>query len=603
VLLNDIVQNIKRNFQHQIDKKELKLDVKIGTDLPREVQTDQQKLEQIIKNLISNAIKFTSEGCITVNIHRPDSTTTFSNKGLNHKSVVAISVRDTGIGIPVEKQTAIFEAFQQADGSTSRKYGGTGLGLSISLELAKLLGGELQLQSKESEGSTFTLIISEVLDDKCYEDEIEELPREIFNSEEKKIVSPSPKRKNKIVNPSIEDDREHVIDNDRKILVIEDDLNFARTLYKFCQERHFKFLHAGDGETGINLAQAFNPDAIILDIKLPDMNGWGVLNELKSNPSLRHIPVHVMSVEEGTINPYAKGAIGFLTKPITKEQLEGAFNKLESFYTKDFNELLIVEDDKILQKNVTDLISSTDVKVTSTYTGKDALQQLNSKKFDCMVLDLNLPDMSGIEVLNELKKSNNGSMLPVVIYTGRNITQQEEFELKKFTTSIIIKGSRSEERLLDETALFLHQVVEKMPEEKQKIITMLHNKNGHFKNKNILLVDDDVRNIFAISKILEDREANVFSAMNGVKALELLNKQANMDMILMDIMMPVMDGYETMRKVRAQEQHADLPIIAITAKAMKDDRKKCIDAGANDYISKPLDISKLLTLMRVWLYK
>ena len=461
VSLNDIAHNITWNFQHQIEKKKLKLEVNTSPDLPKQVQTDQQRLEQIIKNLLSNAIKFTSDGRVTVNFHRPGSNTKFSSSVLNRKKTIAISVSDTGIGIPVEKQTAIFEAFQQADGSTSRKYGGTGLGLSISLELAKLLGGELQLQSKEGVGSTFTIYVPEILDNKNPEIKLEQLPNELTENEEYKIVST---------------------------------------------------------------------------------------------------------------------------------------------YIKDCNEILIVEDDENMQKIISDLISSSDVKVTATNTGKDALQQLKNKKFDCVILDLNLPDISGFDLLKKIKKIHDETIPPILVYTGRHITKQEEFELKKFATSVIIKGVRSEDRLLDETALFLHQVVEKMPEEKQKIISMLHDKNGHFRDKNILLVDDDVRNIFAVSKILEDREANVFSAVNGEKALEILQEKPEMDLVLMDIMMPVLDGYETMKRLRAQQQFSNLPIIALTAKAMKEDRKKCIDAGANDYISKPLDVSKLLSLMRIWLY-
>ncbi|OQX96428.1 hypothetical protein B6I21_01085 [candidate division KSB1 bacterium 4572_119] len=602
VLLNNIAQNIKRNFQHQADKKRLKLEVIVEPDLPEEIQTDQQRIEQIIKNLLSNAIKFTTAGGITVRIHRPDPAIKFIQKRLDHKHAVAISITDTGIGIPLEKQSIIFESFQQADGSTSRKYGGTGLGLSISLELAKLLGGELQLESKEGEGSTFSIIVPEKLDDNIVEKTIEDLTREKNGGKENDAVLPSLNLKKQVVAPSIEDDRKNLSRTDRKVLVIEDDLNFARTLYKFCQEKDFKFIHAGSGEVGIEMAKNYKPDGIILDIKLPGMDGWEVLNELKSDYKLRHIPVHVMSVDEEVPNYFARGAIGYFNKPITKEQLEDAFNKLNSFNLKESNEILIVEDDENMQKIITDLISSEELKVTAVGTGNSALEQLNRKEFDCMILDLNLPDISGFDLLENLSESKTGTIPPIIIYTGRDITQQEEFKLKKFASSIIIKGIKSEKRLLDETALFLHQVVEKMPEEKQKIISLLHNKEGLFKDKNILLVDDDVRNIFAVSKILEEREANVFSAVNGEKALKLLNKKPGMHIVLMDIMMPVMDGYETMQRIRAQKRFEKLPIIALTAKAMKEDRKKCIDAGANDYISKPLEISELLSLMRVWLY-
>ena len=591
VHLRDISKNIKTNFKHQADQKNLELKINMDKNLPETIHTDGQRVEQIIKNLLSNSLKFTSKGGITVNFYRPDNTTVLSHSGLTPEKSIAISVTDTGIGIPKEKQQAIFEAFQQADGETARKFGGTGLGLSISKELLKLLGGELQLESKEDEGSTFTIYLPEFQEGKT--DSIKEKEASESISGKKEYVSQG---------LSIEDDRENIGQNDRTILLIEDDVNFAKIVYKFCQQKDFKFIHAGDGENGLMLAEEYKPDAIILDRRLPGMDGMAVLTNLKQNPDLRHIPVQVMSVKDGANIAYEKGAIGYLKKPVNKKQLENAFSKLESFYAKHIKELLIVEDDENMRKVVADMMGNGDVKVTAVATGKSALNELKARDFDCMILDLKLPDFSGLELLKKVEHANEVEIPPVIVYTGKDLSKEEESELKKYAKSIIIKGAQSKERLLDETTLFLHQVVEKLPAEKQKIISSIHDKDELFKDKKILLVDDDVRNIFAVAKVLEKREVNVFKAPNGKEALKILQNESDIDLILMDIMMPVMDGYETMKKIREQKQFSDLPIIAFTAKAMKDDREKCIAAGANDYIAKPLDVPKLLSLMRVWLY-
>ncbi len=602
ISLKDVANNLKTIFTHQIEQKGLKFNINLSNELPETILTDQQRLEQIIKNLISNALKFTSKGEITVNFQRPDERADLSQCGIDPGKAVAISVSDTGIGIPKEKQVAIFEAFQQADGSTSRKYGGTGLGLSISKELSKLLGGELQLESIEGKGSTFTAYISEEM--KEMQEDTESVDRR--KTPDRRVEKELPTMeeiKERIPAPSIDDDRENINKDDRTILIVEDDLNFARTLKHFCKDNHFKFIHSGDGETGLILAEIYQPQAIILDIKLPGIDGWTVLNKLKENKQLRHIPVHIMSVYEESAKALNKGAIGFLTKPVSAEQINNAFNKIESFISKEIKDLLIVENDDDISKSILRLIDNENVKITTKKDGKSAVNILKNGKYDCMILDLELPDISGFEVLKKLKSLKDINVPPIIIYTGKEITQEEEYELHKYANSIIIKGVKSEERLLDETALFLHQVVNKLSKKEQKVISMLHDKDDLFKGKKILVVDDDMRNVFAVSSILEDREMIISTASNGEKALEALEKEPDIDLVLMDIMMPVMDGYDAMKRIRAQKKFAALPIIALTAKAMKGDKEKCIAAGASDYLSKPLDIDKVLSLLRVWLYK
>ena len=600
VFLADLARSINTNFQHQTKLKGLELKVHIAEDLDEVIISDQQRIDQIIKNLLSNAIKFTEKGIITVEFKHPDPEMDLSKSGLKYQDSIAIGVTDTGIGIPADKLSAIFEAFQQADGSTSRKFGGTGLGLSISRELAKLLGGELQLKSEEGKGSTFTFIIPKIKKEAVTGDIVDRR-----KSQERRVGHTIPKiveRKDYKPAPSIEDDRNDITENDRKILVVEDNLNFAKTLRTFCRDKHFKFLHSGDGETGLQLAKKYVPDAIILDIKLPGIDGWCVLDNLKENPHLRHIPVHMMSAMEETIDAFQKGAIGYLMKPVKKDQLDKAFKKMESFYAKDIKDLLIVEDNETMRKAIVTLLGEDKLKITAVGLGKKAIEKIKKNKFDCIVLDLSLPDITGFEVLKELDKLKV-TIPPVIIYTGKDITKEEEFELNKHTSSVIIKGVKSEERLLDETALFLHQVVDEMPKNKQKIISRIHDKDTLFEGKRVLVVDDDMRNVFAVSHILEEKGMETFSAANGKKALEILEKEKSFDMVLMDIMMPVMNGYETMENIRKQTKFKDLTIIALTAKAMKGDKEQCLAAGANDYLAKPLQIDKLLSLMRVWMYK
>ena len=586
--LSEISESILTNFKPLADDKGLGLSAKTGKDLPETIRTDRQKLEQIIRNLISNAIKFTDKGTVSVEFYRPNPDVNLSRSGLDPQSAFAVSVTDAGIGIPEEKKLEIFEAFQQANGGMSRVYGGTGLGLSISRELAKFLGGEIQVSSEVGKGSTFTIYLP-----------IEGEKVETGKNEKTRTRVSSFKSQ-----PSIPDDRDDIAENDKTILVIEDDLNFAKTLYKLCHERDFKCIHAGDGETGLRLAGELKPDAIILDIWLPGTDGWGILEVLKSNSGTRHIPVHMMSVEEETIDAYKRGAVGYLTKPVNQYQLEKAFTTIEDVLKKDIKNLLVVEDDKVMRKSIVKLIGNGDVKIRTVGTGKDALKELQTNSYDCVILDLKLPDMTGFEVLNRLDESEEITIPPVVIYTGKEITREEEYELKKYASSIIVKGVKSQERLLDETALFLHRVVDNLPAGKRKMISRLHDGDTIFQGKKILLVDDDMRNLFAVSKVLEERGMDVYKATDGQKALDILNKEPDVDLVLMDIMMPAMDGHDAMNKIRNSKlEIRNVPIIALTAKAMKGDRDKCISAGANDYLPKPVDIERLLSLMRVWLYK
>ncbi|WP_244244782.1 response regulator [Leptospira koniambonensis] len=586
VSLREFVDGLLRDFKHQADKKRLSLTGNITSDSPEFIFTDPLRLNQILKNLLSNSLKFTEKGKISIEI-RPD----------GHQKIL-ISVSDTGIGIPEEKQMSIFEAFQQADGSTSRKYGGTGLGLSISRELAKILGGYINLESKINQGSTFSLLLPLEIQKETFAS-TSSFPQESHSLETK---VPYALRENRFIDsPNAEDDRNTILENDKVVLVIEDDLKFASVLIKQAHDKDFKCLSASTGEDGLVLAEKHLPSAIILDLNLPGINGHTVLNELKSNPKVRHIPVHVISGSEYSIEPIKEGAVEYLVKPVNKKELEEAFNRIENFINRKMKNLLIIEDDDSSRIAMRKLIGNGDVKCFEASNGKDAIKAYQENYFDCIVLDIGLPDMSGFELIYELEKIKGQTMPPIIIYTGKELTREENAELQKYAESIIIKGVKSEERLLDETALFLHRTISKLPEGKQKIINNLYDKEAIFQKKKVLLVDDDMRNVFALSKILKDRGMEVFKADNGKTALTSLDSRQDMDIVLMDIMMPEMDGYETMKHIRSDAKYNKLPIIALTAKAMKDDRQKCIDAGANDYISKPVDVERLLSLMRVWL--
>jgi signal transduction histidine kinase/CheY-like chemotaxis protein/CHASE3 domain sensor protein len=581
--IREFVNDLQRSFKRHAESKSLDFRITVEENMPEHILSDRQRLTQILKNLLSNAIKFTAEGEVELELRKKD----------DH---IAFSVKDTGIGIPDDKQAVVFEAFHQGDGGTSRKYGGTGLGLSISKELAKLLKGEITLSSKVGKGSEFTLTVPvELKYDK--------------QTEHRQAAQPAaPSRpalpsSNFINYPGIEDDRNIIKKEDKIVLIVEDDTKFATILRNQARNKGFKALCASTGEDGLVLSEKFSPSAVILDIDLPGMNGLQVLAELKNNPALRHIPVHIMSVNERTIEPIKEGAVEYLTKPVDKKQMEEAFRRIESFIERKMKNLLIIEDDANSRRAIRKLIGNGDVKSFEAGSGKEALEVFTNNHIDCIVLDLGLPDTSGFELIHKLAEVKNGIMPPVIIYTGKELTRKENEELEKYAETIIIKGAKSEERLLDETALFLHRTIDKLPEAKRKMITNLYNKEIVFESKKILLVDDDMRNVFALSKVLKEKGMEVLKAENGAVALEELNNNPGVDLVLMDIMMPEMDGYTAMQKIREQSRFKSLPVIALTAKAMKEDKQKCIDAGANDYITKPIDVSRLLSLMRVWLSK
>ncbi|MFK5856489.1 MAG: response regulator [Bacteroidota bacterium] len=601
---------VESSFEEVMKEKELKLTIKIDKDVPESILTDVQRVQQIVKNLFSNAIKFTTNGEISMLISKPKDNTKYGNKNLKAGNTIAISIKDTGIGIANEKKEVIFEAFKQADGTTSRKYGGTGLGLSISKNFSQLLGGEMQLQSKEGQGSIFTLLLPYEL--KIYVDEEQTLDEYIANDkgdtyiETKSETSAITSKDSKTViqvNKNIVDDVNTISKNDRVVLIIEDDYNFASVLLNLAHEHKFKAIIALDGESGLHMADYHIPRAIILDVGLPGINGYEVMKRLKQNHKTRHIPVHFISANDTDIKAFKMGAIGYLTKPVEKEQIDNVFDKIEAIISKPIKKLIIVEDEAIMRKSIINLMKSDNIIITDVETGKEAFDKVSKEEFDCMILDLGLEDMTGFELLDLLKKNKVASNLPIVIYTGRDLTHEENDKLRSYSKSIILKGARSFERLLAETTLFLHQVESKLPDNKKKMLEKVHSKDDVIEGKTILVVDDDMRNVFAISSLLESFKANIIVGKNGIDGINKLHENSNIDLILMDIMMPEMDGYEAMRNIRKEKQYQNMPIIALTAKAMKEDRDKCIAAGANEYLSKPVDKDKLLSILRVWLYK
>jgi len=597
VRVSDLADSVLTFFQHLAEEKGLGLDVVVGKDAPIEILSDRKRIEQVVRNLISNAIKFTESGSVTVTFGRPGLEIDLSRSGLSAGECLAIAVKDTGIGITPGQQKIVFEAFQQADGGTARKYGGTGLGLSISRELAHLLGGEIQLESEPGKGSTFTLYLPVTVsaDRKVSVAEISKVSR--YNEVEVGGAS-----RQRAAAFHIEDDRDSLEKDARAILIIEDDPNFARLLYEKCHEKGFMCLAASTGETGLELAEKHLPVAVILDIRLPGMGGWAVLTTLKEDTRTRHIPVHIVSVEEASTEALRRGAVGHATKPLDQDSLEETFRRLEQVSAGKPKRILVVEDDAKIRHETVQLIGNGDVKVDEAENGEQALQMLRLGRYDCLVLDLGLPDMSGGEVLLRLERESV-ELPPVIIHTAKDLTREEEMAFREHAESIVIKDVRSQERLLDEVSLFLHRVVSDMPEKKKQMILNLHETDILLKDKKVLIVDDDMRTTFALSRLLSGRGMQTLKADTGERALRLLDHEPDVDLVLMDIMMPVMDGYEAMERIRAQDKFRNLPIIALTAKAMPEDRAKCITAGASDYLPKPVDEGRLISMMRVWLYK
>jgi CheY-like chemotaxis protein len=545
---------------------------------------------------MSNAVKFTGQGHICFSIFKPSPTENLTKSKLNYADTIGFSITDTGIGISKEKFSEIFEAFQQADGSIARKYGGTGLGLSIARELSKFLGGEIKLISEPNVGSTFTVFVPIIANETTSGNNHNEVKPGI-------IIDGPVKAGTARGTTSISDDRENTGRMDKSILIIEDDVPFSKILADMARKKGFKCLATATGEEGIEIAKQFIPKGIILDIRLPGINGWEVMEVLKSHSDTRHIPVHIITGHEQQANEaFNKGAIGYLTKPVTKEKIGAAFDEIQLFVNKKLKDLLVIEDDENLRNSIKTLLGATDIIISECNTGGEALSLIMGKYFDCVILDLGLPDMSGFDLLKKLKDEGI-KIPPIVIYTGREISESENEELQKYTQNIIIKSAKSSERLLDETTLFLHRMVGNMQEHQKKMLVNLYDKDMMLCNKVILIVDDDMRNVFALTKVLEEHKMEVIVAQNGEKALAILDSKVNIDLVLMDIMMPVMDGYEAMQYIRNDVRFKKLPIIALTAKAMKEDRDKSIAAGASDYLSKPVDIHKLFNLMRIWLYQ
>ncbi len=621
--LKELIQEMDELFNPLAREKGISLECKLENNLPENIKTDAQRLKQIIRNLISNAIKFTHEGTVELSIYKPGKEAKFYNGKLNYKNSLAFKVKDTGIGIPADKQKVIFEAFCQVDGSTTRKYGGTGLGLTISKKFAELLGGEIHVYSEEGKGSEFILYLPLNTKQKNFSQEqetvvlenptaptAEQKPREkpvALKHDTRVMESYSETREDVALDEmnyeSIKDDRKNISRGDKFILVIEDDPSFAKILYDLAHEKGFKCMIAPNGETGLHYADYYRPDAIILDIGLPGINGWEVLERLKENPNTRHIPVHFMSGSDKSIEAMKKGAIGFLRKPVSIEEIDEAFDNIENIVSRPLKKVLVVEDNEELRKSVKDLIEDKDVNVKTTDSGLEALEWLQKESFDCMILDLGLKDISGYDLLKKLGKNDDSRHMPIIIYTGKELTRDEENMLQQYSDRIIIKGIRSPERLLAETTLFLHRVESDLPEEKRKMLKKAQQQEDVIHDKKILIVDDDMRNVFALTSLLEERGAQVEVGRTGKEGLEKLEKVPDIDLVLMDIMMPEMNGYEAMETIRKNPKFKNLPIIALTAKAMQGDRDKCIKAGANDYLTKPIDTDKLISLLRVWLYK
>jgi PAS domain S-box-containing protein len=601
VPLEVIVQSLRRQFQTGAREKGLIFDINVAPDVPSTIRTDRQRLEQILRNFLSNSFKFTKEGSVTLEIRLPEKQTRFKGDQLTYANALAFSVNDTGPGIPEGKRQSIFEAFKQVDGSVSRQYGGTGLGLSISRALAHLLNGQIHLVSQVGDGSTFTLYLPLERRRETTEKAVD-APEKIDTPKRRAVRPKSSQSSNAPALQFLPDDRDHIKEGDRSVLIIEDDIQFAKILMAHARRKSFKCLAAGDGNSGLQLAADYRPSAIILDLGLPDFDGATVLDSLKYGLETRHIPVHVISGRDKTAEIMQKGAMGFLTKPIDAKAIQEAFDRIENILETTARHILVVEDDRNSRKAVEALVATEGVEITGTDRGEDALKLISENNFDCVVLDLGLPDMTGFDLLRTLNEDTDLSLPPVIIYTGKELTNIELRELSQYTSKIVIKGANSPERLLDEASLFLHTVESSLPGEQQRMLRMLHNPEQVLSGKKILLVDDDLRNSFALSKVLKKAGLKVVMAENGQVALETLDKQDDIDMVLMDIMMPVMDGHEATAQIRKQARFKDLPIVALTAKAMVEDRAKCIQAGANDYLAKPVDTAKLMSLMRVLLY-
>jgi HAMP domain-containing protein/CheY-like chemotaxis protein/signal transduction histidine kinase len=601
VFFANLLEMVARPFRHEAENRRLAFEVQPDPQLTRSLVTDSKRLQQVLKNLLSNAFKFTDHGSVRLAV-------SVATKGWSEDhpilstaaSVVAFEVTDSGIGIALDKQRIIFEAFQQADASTSRKYGGTGLGLAISRELASLLGGEIQLRSTPGQGSTFTLYLpltyvgpsASKLTGSEWRGASPAMPLQLSSM----VVSERPIER-------IADDRDNLQPDDAVLLIVEDDPHYARVLCDLSRDRGFKVLVALRGTDALTLAREFHPTAVSLDVFLPDMLGWTVLNHLKQDPATRHIPVQMLTLDEDRHHGLARGAFAFVTKPSTPEDLDSALSRIKEYAAPRRKRLLIVEDNPAEQMSIRELLGHDDIDVSVASTGAEALEVVTRETFDCVVLDLRLPDMTGFDILERMRDVPAVSDLPVVVFTGKELSPEEDARLHTLARSVVVKGVESPERLLDETALFLHRVVADLPQEKQKMLDRLHRSDEALVGKKVLVVDDDMRNIFALSSVLERRGMAVLTAGTGREAISMLESTPDVAIVLMDIMMPEMDGYATMQVIRQNPSFRRLPIIALTAKAMKGDREKCLEAGASEYLAKPVNTEQLLSALRMWLHR
>ena len=601
VYINDVVQDFKKLFQPLIQERGLNFKIEVAPDTVSSIETDRLRLDQVLRNLLSNALKFTSQGQIDVNISAHP----------QKKNFITFSVKDSGIGIAKDKQLVIFEAFQQADGSTRRKYGGTGLGLSISREIAKLLGGELSVESEPNEGSEFKLTIpTSKLTEEVHQNSDKEILDVIHNDVEEiiNLAEVSPDFSKAITNPvheipdEVEDDRNTISETDKVILIVEDDTNFAKALLKYSRKNGYKAVVAVRGDYAVEFAKKFKPVAILLDVQLPVMDGWEVMEALKSDASIKHIPVHMMSVLQVKKESIMKGAIDFISKPVALEQMTDVFRKLEEALRKS-PKVLIVEENAKHASALSYFLSNFNISLSVQHNVEDSVKALTQNESDCVILDIGASKGNEYEIIEKIKSYEGLENLPVIIFAERSLSAAEELKIREYADSIVVKTAHSYQRILDEVGLFLHLVKEKDNSENVSSTRSLGSLSDVLTGKKILVTDDDARNIFSLTKALEKYQVEVVVAMDGKQAIEQMEENPDIDVVLMDMMMPEMDGYETIRQIRKDKRYAKLPVIAVTAKSMVGDRQKCIDAGASDYISKPVDLDQMLSLLRVWLYE
>ncbi|HEX6492689.1 MAG TPA: response regulator, partial [Candidatus Dormibacteraeota bacterium] len=619
--LTELLEDIERSFRHVATGRGLAFSVEVEPSLPATIQTDPKRLQQVLRNLLANAFKFTEEGSVTLSVAPATSGWHADHEALSSAaSVIAFTIADTGIGIAKSKQRLIFEAFQQADGTTSRKYGGTGLGLSIVRELVRLLEGDVVVDSSPGKGSTFTVYLPQrgtrtaapgrhvpasapaaapARTGGGNGSRAAMLPVAAGASAATAVDD----RPISVPVADVQDDRYAVRPGDRVVLIVEDDANFARILLDMANTRRLKGVVALRGEEAVALAREFRPDAITLDINLEDLSGWTVLDWLQHNPDTRHIPVHIVSIDEDSVRAQRAGASSALNKPAAKEMLEKLFEEITQSIDRRTKRLLVVEDDEVQRAQIAELCAGEDVEITSAATGAEALAALGRDRFDCMVLDLGLPDMSGFDVIQSIQAEVSLRGMPVIVYTAGTLARRDETRLRKAAKTVVVKDVRSPERLLEEVTHVLHRVEADLPAEKRQMLRAARQVDPALAGRHVLVVDDDIRNVFAITAVLERQGMEVVTAETGADALAALESRTDVDIALVDVMMPEMDGYETMARIRSLDRYRTLPLIALTAKAMRGDRERCLEAGATDYISKPVDTEQLLSILRVHLYR